>query len=189
MNPTNANLIACLCRRLRRVMGLFVAVVFVAAASPAFAQSEEGVKAAFVYNFAKFTEWPAGSFANDNAPITVGFVGADSLADTFEGAISGKNANGRDFAVKKLSGAAGVEGCQIVFVGSADQASAVVAAAKGKPILTVGAGDGFAAAGGMINFAESGGRVVFDLDLGAAGASGLKIDDKLRHVARNVKGG
>ena len=170
---------------------LMLAVVFLAIAGigPVFAQSEAGVKTAFLYNFAKFTEWPASAFAGDSAPITVGFVGADSLADTFEKNVTGKNANGRDFAVKKLSGAAGVESCQIVFVGDASQAAAVVGAAKGKPVLLVGDSDGFAAAGGMITFVVAGGKVSFDLDLGAINAGGLKLNDKLRQVARNVKGG
>ena len=168
---------------------ILVAAILAMAAGPAFAQSADGIKAAFIYNFAKFTDWPAGAFAGDSAPITVGFVGADALADGFEKNVTGKNANGRDFAVKKLSGADGVAGCQIVFVGDAGQASAVVAAAKGKPVLTVGDSDGFASAGGMINFVDNGGKVGFDLDVGAVNASGLKLNAKLQGIARNVKGG
>ena len=143
----------------------------------------------FRSNFAKFTEWPGGAFASDNAPITVAFVGADALADTFEKNVTGKNANGRDFTVKKLTGGAGLENCQIVFVGAADQASSVVAAAKGKPVLTIGDGDGFATAGGMISFVDAGGKISFDLDFAPINTSGLKLDAKLRQVARKVKGG
>lgn len=164
-------------------------VLAMGAAGPAFAQSADGIKAAFIYNFAKFTEWPAGAFANDGAPVTVGFVGADALADGFEKNVTGKNANGRDFAVKKLTGADGAAGCQIVFVGDASQAAAVVAAVKGKPVLTVGESDGFASVGGMINFVDNGGKVGFDLDLGAINAGGLKLNAKLQQIARNVKGG
>jgi hypothetical protein len=175
----------------RRRATLMLATVILAAAglNSAVAQSAEGIKAAFLYNFAKFTDWPAGAFASDGAPITVGFIGADSLAGTFEQNVTGKNANGRDFAIKKLSSAADLAGCQIIFVGDASQASAVIGAAKGKPVLTVGDSDGFAAAGGMINFVDNGGKVGFDLDLGAIGGSGLKLNPKLQQVARNVKGG
>ena len=177
--------------RFSRLAKLILTAIILATAAigSAFAQSEAGVKTAFIYNFAKFTEWPAGAFASDNAPITVGFIGADSLADTFEKNVTGKNANGRDFAVKKLSGAAGVESCQIVFVGDVSQASAVIGALKGKPVLLVGDSSGFAAAGGMITFVVTDGKVSFDLDLGAINAGGLKLNDKLRQVARNVKGG
>ena len=174
----------------RRVKALLAAACFAVAAScPAFAQSADGIKAAFVYNFAKFAEWPAGAFAGDSAPLTVGFIGADALADGFEKNVTGKNANGRDFAVKKLSGVAGVGSCQIVFVGDASQAAAVIAAAKGKPVLTVGDSDGFTTAGGMITFVDNGGKVGFDLDLNVVNAAGLKLDSKLQHIARNVKGG
>ena len=169
---------------------LMLAVVFLAIAGigPALAQSEEGVKAAFIYNFAKFTEWPDGAFAGASAPVTVGFVVADALADKFQQVIAGRNANGRDFAIKKLSGAADAAGCQIVYVGDASQAAAVVGATKGKPVLTLGESDGFVSAGGMVNFVLEGGKVGFDLDLNVVNANGLKVDAKLRSVARKCSG-
>lgn len=171
--------------KLLAVCGLFL----VATAMPAAAQSEEGIKAAFLYNYAKYTEWPAKAFADGNSPITVGFVGADSLADTFEKNVTGKNANGRDFAVKKLSGAAGAESCQIVFIGDSSQNAAVLGALKGKSVLTVGDGEQFTESGGMIKFIKDGAKITFDLYLDTAGAVGLKLDQKLRQIARNVKGG
>jgi hypothetical protein len=166
-----------------------LAAYFMFAASSALAQSETGIKAAFVYNFAKFTGWPEAAFAGGNAPITVGFVGADSLADMFEQNVAGKNANGRDFAVKRFSSAAGTENCQIVFVGDTGQTAAVIAAAKGKAILTVGDSDGFSDAGGMIRFVKDGAKISFDLNLTSITAAQLKLDAKLRQIARSVKGG
>jgi hypothetical protein len=168
---------------------LILAAVLFAADRPACAQSEDGVKAAFLYNFAKFTEWPGAAFADASAKITVGFVGGTALADTFSQAITGKNANGREFDVKKLGGAADATGCHIVFVGDAGQAGAVVVATKGKPVLTVGEGDSFTGAGGMIGFIKDGAKVVFELNLEPAGAAGLKVDAKLKGVAKSVKGG
>lgn len=177
-------------RLVRGAKLLLLAGVFLAAASrPALAQSEEGIKAAFLYNFAKFTTWPDGAFAGGSAPVTVGFVGADALADKFEQVVTGRNANGRDFAIKKLAGGAGAENCQMVYVGDATQAAAVLGATKGKPVLTLGGSDSFVSAGGMVNFVMEGGKVSFDLDLNAVNANGLKVDAKLRQVARNVKGG
>jgi YfiR/HmsC-like len=172
----------------RAVIGLAV-VGLIATAGSVLGQSEEGVKCAFLYNFAKFTEWPARAFANNSAPVTVGFIGADALADTFEKNVTGKNANGRDFVVKKLAGTAGAEQCQIVFVGDIGQAAAVLGALKGKPVLTVGDSDAFASAGGMIAFSKDGAKISFDLDLTAVNGAELKLDSKLQHVARKVKGG
>jgi hypothetical protein len=127
--------------------------------------------------------------ADASAPITVGFIGADALADLFEANVTGKNANGHDLAVKRLTSPAGAETCQIVFVGDASQAAAVIAALKGKPVLTVGYSDGFANAGGMVNFIKNGAKMSFDLDLTEITAAGMALDAKLRGLARNVKGG
>ncbi len=152
------------------------------------AQSADGIKAAFLYNFAKLTEWPAAAFGDASAKITVGFVSCDALADTFEKAVTGKNANGREFTVKKLGGAADAAGCHIVVVGDAGQTSAVVGAVKGKPVLTVGEGQAFAGGGGTVAFITDGAKVAFELNLAPAKEAGLKLDDKLQKVAKSVKG-
>jgi hypothetical protein len=169
------------------LLALLVAGIGLASPSAAHAQSEEGIKAAFIYNFAKFTTWPAGAFADANAPLTVGFVGADSIADLFEKNVAGKNANGRDFAIKRLTGATGAENCQIVFVGDPDQAAAVFAALKGKPVLSIGSSDGFIAAGGTVNFIKDGAKITFDLNLDAGNSAKLTLDARLLQLARNKK--
>ncbi|HTI69696.1 MAG TPA: YfiR family protein [Candidatus Limnocylindria bacterium] len=155
-------------------------------ASQAFAQSEDTVKAAFLFNFAKLVEWPANAFQDGNAPIVVAFVGGESLADTFEQNVKGKNANGREFSIKKLTASAGAEGAQIVVIADGAQATAVTSAAKGKPVLTVASADGVE---GAIRFVKDGPKMGFDLDLDVAKASALKIDPKLQKVAKSVKGG
>jgi hypothetical protein len=175
---------------LRRAgLWLAAATLWSAATNAVFGQTEDGIKAAFLYNFAKFTEWPAKAFADGSAPITVGFVGADSLADLFAKNVTGKNANGRDFAVKKLTDASATGSCQIVFVGDASQAAAVLDAAKGKAVLTAGDGEAFGSAGGAVSFVRDGAKMTFNLDLNAANAAELKLDQKLRQIARSVKGG
>lgn len=167
---------------------LLAAVVASLLPARAFAQSEDGLKAAFIYNFAKFVEWPPDAFSDANAPITVGFVNADSLAALFEKNVTGKTANGRDYLVKRLRGPDGADSCAMVFVGDPSQAAAVLGTLKGKPILTVGSSDAFAAGGGMINFIKDGAKMTFDLNLSALTASNLKLDPKLRQLARNGQG-
>ena len=172
-----------------RALLYFAALLSMVAVNSALAQSEDGIKAAFVYNFAKFTEWPANAFASDSAPITVGFVGAESMADMFEKNVVGKNANGRDFAVKRLADATGAGMCQLIFIGDKSQIAAILAATSGKPILMVGDSDSFASAGGMINFVKDGAKIGFDLNVSTINAAHLNLNAKLRQIARNIKGG
>lgn len=165
------------------------AAALMAISSVAIGQSEEGVRAAFLFNFAKFTEWPASAFADDRAAVVVGFIGADALAVSFERNVAGKNVNGRDFVVKRLDAPGAAENCHIVFVGDPASTLATLGVLKGKPVLLVGEGEGFVTAGGMIGFIKDGARVSFDLDLQAAGASRLRVDSKVRQIARRVRGG
>lgn len=150
------------------------------------AQSAEALKSAFIFNFAKFVTWPDGAIAGDQ--FVVGFLGADEQADTFEKTVSGKNVNGKTFAVKKLGGAAEAAGCQIVFVGDVGKLADVMGAVSGKPVLTVGDTEEFASKGGVIGFISEGSKIRFDLNLAPTGPAGLKIDDKLQKIARNVTG-
>ena len=171
------------------VVGVLVGGGMLALAASARAQSEDGLKAAFLYNFAKLTEWPAKAFASASAPITVGFVGATPLADTFEQNTKGKNVNGRDFVVKKAAAVGDCADCQIVFVADHAQIASVTTALKGKPVLIVGDVEGLLASGGMINFIKDGAKVAFELNLDAAKASEIKLDAKLQKIAKSVKGG
>jgi len=166
---------------------LLLAVCWLASASRAVAQSADDVGAAFLYNFAKFVEWPAKSFPDAAAPITIGFVGKTPMADIFEQNVRGKTAAGREFLVKRLDGLAGAETCQMVFLTDASQAAALVGATKSKSILTVGLGDAFLSAGGMIAFSKDGARLVFDVNIDLVKAIELKPDPKLEKAARSVK--
>lgn len=189
ITPHPMRTVSCSPHRGLRLILLGLVVHALLSVSPALAQSEDAVKAAFLYNFAKFTEWPAGAFPDAKAPIVIGFVGGGALADTFEKAVTGKNANGRDLQVKKLADAAGSESCHIVFVGDGAKTGAVVGQVKGKPVLTVSDAAGFVGGGGMIGFQADGGKVGFDMDLDPAKAANLKMDDKVKKIAKSVKGG
>ncbi len=153
------------------------------------AQTQDDVTVAFLYNFARFVEWPPASFASADAPFTIGFVGRPALAEKLARAVQGKNAGGREFNIRSLDGASAATSCQMVFVGDASQASAVLAAVKGKPVLCVGEGEAFLAAGGMIAFDREGARLVFDVNRGAIAAATLSPSEKLTKAARSVKGG
>jgi len=170
----------------RAAAGIIAALAWLAGALAVRAQSEDALKAAFLYNFAKFTEWPASAFSDASARLVIGFIGADALADTFEKNVAGKNANGREFLVKKIADAGAAASCHIVFAGSG---GAIVPALKGKPVLTVGENEEFAKSGGGIGFVTEGAKVSFVLNAGSVAVTGLKLDPKLHKVARSVIGG
>jgi hypothetical protein len=154
-----------------------------------FAQSQDDVTVAFLYNFARFIEWPPGSFTSGEAPFTVGFVGRPALAEKFARAVQGKNVGGREFNIRNLDDVSGATACQMVFIGEEGQTSAVLAAINGKPVLCVGEGEAFLAAGGMIALSRAGARLVFDVNPGAITAATLSPGEKLTKAARSVKGG
>src|SRR5262245_19682872 len=78
---------------------------------------EYQLKAAFLYNFAKFVTWPESSFTNAEAPITIGIVGTDPFGPLLEDIIKGKTANGRKLAIRHLSPQEKPTGCHILFIG------------------------------------------------------------------------
>jgi hypothetical protein len=153
------------------------------------AQSQDDVTVAFLYNFARFVEWPSTAFASSSTPFEVGFLGRPMLADKFAQAVQGKNVAGREFSVRKFDQADAAAGCHIVFVGDAAQAAAVIAAVKGRPVLCVGSGPEFLAAGGMIAFSRDGPRLVFDVNLAAIAHASMTPADKLAKAARSTTGG
>ena len=185
--PNNAHQFS---HRNRRWAGplLAIALFFFTAASSVLAQTEDGVKAAFVYNFAKFTNWPTNAFASSSAPVLVGFVGADALADTFETIVAGKNVNGHAFSIRRYPAGADVHNCQILYIGDPGQATAVLNAVQGKPILTIGDSDVFASSGGMVKLFRVGSRIRFDLDFEATQAARLKLDARVCQLAENLRG-
>jgi uncharacterized protein DUF4154 len=146
--------------------------------------SEYAVKAAFLYNFAKFVEWPAGTFRQSPGAVTFCVVGQDPFAGELERVIAGKTVAGRPVAIRYLAQLGGVESCQILFVSSAERLrfEQILAVAR-RGVLTVGENEAFARAGGIINFTVSDSRVRFQIDQGAAERAGLTISSRLLELA------
>ena len=144
--------------------------------------SEYAVKAAFLYNFAKFAEWPEVSFASEDGPFVVGVVGEDPFGGVLERTLTDKTLKGRE--VKVVRFAKPVEAlrtCHILFVGkdTKKRLKEVIAQIDGASVLTVGEMGGFIAAGGMINFVLVEGRVRFAINWVKAKKVGLKVSAKL----------
>lgn len=153
---------------------------------------EYQVKAAFLYNFAKFVEWPSQSFKTAQAPIAVCVFGHNPFGSALEDVIRGKSFDGRTFAFRQVSDVESAKSCQILFVSSADDKRfrAVGVSLKSAGILTVGEAKGFADDdGGVINFKLDDGRVRFEINVDAAERKQLRISSKLLSLAQIVRTG
>src|SRR3954471_18441811 len=113
---------------------------------------ENQVKAAFIYNFAQFVEWPDDAFLGNGAPFVIGVLGDSALQGELERTLKGKPAGGREFAVRFFNGVATIQRCHILFVGASEQARAQVVIQKvsHQGTLTVADFDGFTAASGVV---------------------------------------
>ena len=157
------------------------------AQAPAF--DEYQVKAAFLYNFAKFVEWPPGTFASPTEPIGICIVGQNPFGSTLEYMVQGKKVGDRGFEVRRLPDTQQAKGCQILFIGAAEwrRTRALLDAVKGPGVLTVGETDDFTVDGGMISFRLDGPRVRIQVDLQAAEHAKLRISSKLLSLAEITK--
>jgi len=150
---------------------------------------EYQVKAAFLYNFAKFVEWPPEAFKSARDPILVCVLGHNPFGGALEEVIRGKSIDGRSFAFREVSNAPQARACQILFVSSSDgkRFRALTADLKSAGILTVGETQGFATGGGVINFKLEDGHVRFEINVDAAEHAQLRISSKLLGLAQIVK--
>ena len=152
--------------------------------------SETQVKALCLYNFAKYVEWPAGQITNSSAPLSIGIMGNDDFAAILKTLVQGKTINSHPIAIQTLKPGDEVRQCQILFVNASEnkRLGDLLKPLKSLPILTVGEGEAFAQAGGVISFVVRNNKVRFDIDLGAAAQARLQISSKLLGLADTVHG-
>jgi YfiR/HmsC-like len=147
----------------RLIPGLLTVLLFlVIGPLRGLAQTEDDLTAAYLYNFGRSVEWPATAFANDDARFTIGIVGRAALTENFVQMTKGKNLAGREVSVRALSDPSEAAKCQIIFIADPRQVEPILAAVRGKPVLSVGEGLDFLKAGGMIAFSRHGPRLVFE---------------------------
>jgi len=154
-------------------------------APPAVAEqpSEYQLKAAFLYNFALFTEWPA----NIDKSLNLCVYGTDSFGDEVE-ELQGKPVGERLLAVHRMRAGESVAGCQIVFITSSaiDNLPRVLDGLRGRATLTVADSPGAALSGVAINMTVARNKVAFEANLAAARAAGINLSSKLLRLATQV---
>jgi hypothetical protein len=155
------------------------------------------VKAAFVYNFGKFVDWPATAFASTNAPLVIGVLGGDPFHGDCERIVANKSINGHPVIVRQIShpvsagqapGYSDLKGCHILFINASESGNlpGILDALKDTSVLTVTDDlDHFAASGVIVNFVMENGSVHFEINDDAARRAGLKISSKLLMLRTN----
>jgi uncharacterized protein DUF4154 len=153
--------------------------------------SEYQVKAAFLFHFAQFVDWPPEAFKGADSPITYCTAGGDPFEGGLDESLKGKTIGGRPVRVLHFKEAGESQGCQILFLGIADKkvVSATLGKLNGSPVLTVGESEHFAQAGGMIGFFLEDNKVRFEINVEAAEDAKLKISARLLALAKTVIGG
>lgn len=151
---------------------------------------EYEVKAAFLYNIVRFTDWPAESLGAAAEPFRVCVFGSNPFGSSLDRTVSGDTVEGHAMTVERIAGADRVPSCRVLFVpqSEAGRALPILRAAEAVPVLTVGEAPHFLDQGGIVNLVIEGGRVRFDVNAAAAAARGLRISSKLLRIARNSSG-
>jgi len=177
------------------VAALLAALSLSAPAAPAAAarspekELEYKVKAAFLYNFAKFVEWPAAVFPEPRSPFNLCVLCDDPFGPSLDQTVAGESIDGRPIAVQRGARLAELKGCHLLFVSRSERERQreSLAALRDSAVLTVGDAGRFLDDGGMIDFVLEGNRVRFEVNLAAVEKSRLKISSKLLRLARVVR--
>lgn len=153
--------------------------------------SEPAVKSAFLYNFPRFTEWPAEALPAGD-PIRLCVVNDRVVANMLEGLTRGRNVSGHSLVVSTMaadSPAPALSACRLLFLSGLDstRSAALLEALSGKPILTVGDGEAFARAGGVVGLFIKDGTLQFAINTTAAKRAGLSLSSQLLKLGKLVK--
>lgn len=145
---------------------------------------EYEIKAAYLYNFGKYVEWPAEALGDTNAPFVLGILGSDPFGGEVWASLAGQLIKERKLVIKKFATVEEVQGCHILFISSSekDNLSGIHDQLKDSSILTVSENKA-----GIINFVIDKNRVRFEVDVGAAEQAKLKISAQLLKLAKVVR--
>ncbi len=152
------------------------------------APTEYQVKAAYLFNFLKFVEWPGDPLADTHGHWIIGIVGDNPFGDGLKQIISGRTVQGHELQVRQFQPGEDLHACHVLFISASEKKRlpSMLAALSGSTVLTVADMDHFIEAGGMIQFVVEDKRVRFAIDVGASGRARLKVSSKLLSLARTV---
>lgn len=151
---------------------------------------EYEVKAAFLFNFGQFVDWPQDAFSDPQAPLVICVLGEDRFGGALDDIVQGENIRGRPLLVQRHRQNAQLD-CHILFIDRSMRTSLkdVLANLEGQSTLTVGDFEGFARDGGMIRFVTVGQKIRLHINLATAKAAQLSISSKLLRPAQILRPG
>jgi uncharacterized protein DUF4154 len=152
--------------------------------------SEYAVKAAFLFHFAQFVDWPDGTFQEAGSPLVYCTIGADPFHGALEASLLGKKVGEHGFQVRHAKQVSEIQGCHVLFIGDDDKGklASVLETVKRSPILTVGESERFVNQGGMIGFSLEENKIRFEINVESAEKAQLRISAKLLALAKVVIG-
>jgi len=158
-------------------------------AVPAAAQQpsiEHEVKAAFLYNFVRFVEWPATAFETSRSPLALCLAGTDVFGPVLDELVRNEEVGGRPLAVRRLAAAEPVVQCHLLFVSPSERGrfAAILGRVNTRQVLTVSDSLDFLDAGGHISFFMDSNRVRFAINADTVRAAEFRIDSRLMRLAR-----
>jgi hypothetical protein len=178
-----------------RVQLCFMALLLLVGSLPLLPQSipsvEYQVKAAFLFNFAKFVEWPPDAFPSEKTPITLCVFRYDPFGGVLDEVIRGKTINNRELAVRRINELPDLKSCHLVFVSAREDKllSEIEKGVKGESVLLVGESGDFAERGGAVQFFLEANKLRFAVNVDVAQRAQLQISAKLLALAKIVHDG
>lgn len=147
--------------------------------------TEYQIKAAFLFNFAKFVDWPSEAFSATNSPIVIGVFGKNVFGSDLENTIRDKTVNNRRFQFITVTSAVEATNCHILFISPSEKENfkKILDGLHNACVLTVSETDQFIKTGGMVNFVIEDNKIRFQINDGAAKKANLRISSKLLSLA------
>jgi hypothetical protein len=173
------------------ILAVFMPVLMAAGliSEVAAAPNEYEVKAAFLYNFAKFTDWPAAQ-APAEEQFTICILGDDPFGSAL-GPLNGKPIASKPVDMRRLTEPRNVGECRIVFVGRpyANNIGSLAEMLRGQPVLTIGDNPDFVRSGGMIGFVLDDGRIRFEINPDRIALAGMTVSSQMLKLAIIIRDG
>jgi hypothetical protein len=149
---------------------------------------EHQIKAAFLFNFAQFIEWPTNALPQPQSPLVIGVLGPDPFGSALEEIVRGETIKGHPLVIQRYRQVEDLSACHILFINEADatKLERIFARLGGRNILTVGDAEAFTQRGGMIRFFTEQNKIRLEINVAAAQKAGLTISSRLLRLARII---